>query len=161
ALDLEPWVKKGLLRFYAVRSTMYGLEMHLGNFHKLAEEFAPRVVIFDPINSLVHAGSFGDAAAMLVRLIDFLKAQQITAYLTNLTSGEQALEKTDLDISSLVDTWLLLRDIELGGERNRAMFILKSRGMAHSNQIREFLITDKGIELADVYLGPDGVLTGS
>ena len=160
-MDLEPWVKKGLLRFHAIRSTFHGLEMHLATFHKLIQEFQPQVVIFDPIGSLIQAGNRKDATAMLTRLIDFLKMQRITALLTNLTSGDEAPEKTDVDISSLVDTWLLLRDIELGGERNRAMYVLKSRGMAHSNQIREFLLTDRGIELQDVYLGPEGVLTGS
>ena len=98
---------------------------------------------------------------MLMRLIDFLKAQQITALFTSLTHGGDALEQSQAGISSLIDTWLLLRDIELGGERNRGMYVLKSRGMAHSNQIREFLLTDHGIELKDVYVGPEGVLTGS
>jgi len=160
-LDLEPLVKKGLLQFQAVRSTLYGLEMHLATFHKLVREFKPTVVVFDPIGSLVQAGSRAEATATLTRLIDFLKVQQITALLTSLTPGGGNLETTDVDMSSLVDTWLLLRDIELGGERNRAMYVLKSRGMAHSNQLREFLLTSQGIELEDVYLGPDGVLTGS
>ena len=90
-----------------------------------------------------------------------LKAKQITALFTSLTSGGNALEQSEVGVSSLMDTWLLLRDVELGGERNRVMYILKSRGMAHSNQLREFLLTDHGIELEDVYLGPEGVLTGS
>jgi circadian clock protein KaiC len=98
---------------------------------------------------------------MLTRLIDFLKVQGVTAFLTDLTGGDELPEKTNAEVSSLVDTWLLLRDVELGGERNRAMLILKSRGMAHSNQIREFLLTDRGLELIDAYLGPEGVLTGS
>ena len=98
---------------------------------------------------------------MVMRLIDFFKTRQITALLTNLTHGGNFLEQSEVGISSLIDTWLLLRDIELGGERNRGMYILKSRGMAHSNQIREFLLTDHGVELKDVYLGPEGVLTGS
>ena len=160
-LDLEPWVKKDLLRFHALRSTMHGLEMHLASFHKLIQEFQPQVVVFDPVGSLIQAGSRKDATAMLTRLIDFLKAQRITALLTNLTSGDELWSKQRCDISSLVDTWLLLRDIELAGERNRLMYVLKSRGMAHSNQLREFLLTDRGIELTDVYLGPEGVLTGS
>ena len=96
-----------------------------------------------------------------MRLIDFLKQKQITSLFTDLTHSSGALEQTQMGISSLMDTWLLLRDIELGGERNRGLYILKSRGMAHSNQIREFVITDKGIDLVDVYLGPGGVLTGS
>lgn len=160
-LDLEPWVTQGLLHFHALRSSMHGLEMHLATFHRLIQSVNPQVVICDPIDSLIQAGSQRDATAMLTRLIDFLKAKHVTAFLNNLTSGTEFLEKTDLDISSLVDTWLLLRDIELQGERNRAMYVLKSRGMNHSNQIREFLLTSKGIELRDAYIGPDGVLTGS
>ena len=159
-LDLERWVRKGLLRFHAARSTVYGLEMHLVSCHKLILEFKPGVVVLDPIGTLTMAGTTSDTTSMLTRLMDFLKSKQITAVWTSLTSGNEK-EKTDVAISSLVDTWLLLRDIELGGERNRAIYVLKSRGMAHSNQIREFLLTDNGIELADVYLGPEGVLTGT
>jgi circadian clock protein KaiC len=160
-LDLEPWIKKDLLRFHATRSTEHGLEMHLANLHKLVEQFRPQVVILDPASNLIRGGTLEDATAMLTRLLDYLKSQQITALLTSMTSDQEHLEKTDVEVSSLVDTWLLLRDIELGGERNRAMYVLKSRGMGHSNQIREFLLTDHGIQLADVYLGPEGVLTGS
>lgn len=160
-IDLERWVKKGLLRFQATRSTLYGLEMHLVTAHKLINEFKPHVVIVDPIGNLAMAGNKSDTASMLTRLMDFLKSQKITAVWTSLTSGNEEETTTDVGISSLVDTWLLLRDLELGGERNRAMYVLKSRGMAHSNQIREFLLTEHGIELADVYLGPEGVLTGS
>ena len=160
-IDLEPWVKKGLLQFHSSRASIHGLEMHLASIHKLVREFQPRVVIMDPISSMVAAGTRLGATVMLTRLIDFLKLQEITALLTNLTSGDEALEKTDVDISSLVDTWLLLRDLELGGERNRVMYVLKSRGMAHSNQMREFLLTNRGVELQDVYIGAEGVLTGS
>ena len=160
-IDLEPWVKKGLLQFHSTRASIHGLEMHLASIHKLVREFQPRVVIMDPISSMVAAGTRRGATVMLTRLIDFLKLQEITALLTNLTSGDEALEKTDVDISSLVDTWLLLRDLELGGERNRVMYVLKSRGMAHSNQMREFLLTNRGVELQDVYIGAEGVLTGS
>jgi circadian clock protein KaiC len=159
-LDLERWVKKGLLRFHATRSTVYGLEMHLVACHKLIEDFKPSVVVLDPIGTLTMGGTEADTRSMLTRLMDFLKSQKITAVWTNLTTGD-ITEQTDVGISSLVDTWLLLRGVELGGERNRAMYILKSRGMAHSNQIREFLLTDNGIQLANVYLGPEGVLTGS
>jgi circadian clock protein KaiC len=160
-LDLELWVKKGLLHFHATRATTYGLEMHLLMFHKLVQELKPWAVVFDPIGSLIDAGSLRDATIMVARLIDFLKVHGITVLMTDLTSGGKALEKTNIDISSVVDSWLLLRDIELSGERNRAMYVLKSRGMAHSNQIREFLITGDGIDLVDVYTGPEGVLTGS
>ncbi|MDP1857836.1 MAG: circadian clock protein KaiC [Gemmatimonadaceae bacterium] len=160
-IDLAPWVKKGLLQFHSSRAAIHGLEMHLATIHKLVRDFQPRVVIMDPIDTLVTAGTRRDATVMLTRLIDFLKIKEITAHLTNLTASGGALGDTDLDISSLVDTWLLLRDLELGGERNRVINVLKSRGMAHSNQLREFLLTDRGVELQDVYLGPEGVLTGS
>jgi circadian clock protein KaiC len=160
-VNLEPWVRKGLLHFHSMRSTLHGLEMHLTTFHKLVQEFQPQVVVFDPVDSLVQAGTLKDATAMLTRLIDFLKVHRITALLTNLVSGGKISENSSVDISSLVDTWLFLRDMELNGERNRTLYILKSRGMAHSNQIREFLLTDHGIDLQDVCLGPEGVLTGS
>jgi circadian clock protein KaiC len=119
------------------------------------------VVVVDPISNIGSRGSLQDTTDMLVRLVDLMKSRGITALLTSLTSASGAIEGTNTQISSLVDTWLLLRDVELGGERNRAIYVLKSRGMAHSNQIREFLLTAQGIELADVYLGPEGVLTGS
>ena len=159
-LDLEPSLEKGLLKVEASRATTHGLEMHLATIHKLIDEFKPRVVVMDPVGSLMLAGTPRDANAMLTRLIDFLKVQEITALLTNLIPEDKAPEKTD-EISSLADTWLLLRDVELGGERNRVMYVLKSRGMSHSNQLREFLLTDHGVELLDVYLGAEGVLTGS
>jgi circadian clock protein KaiC len=159
-LVLEPWVKKGLLHIHATRASLHGLEAHLVTFHKQVEELKPRVLVLDPIGDLIHAGSSRETTALLTRLIDFLKLQGITTFFTDLTHGAHT-EKTNVDISSLVDTWLFLRDIELGGERNRALYVLKSRGMAHSNQVREFLLTDHGIELTDVYVGPDSVLTGS
>jgi circadian clock protein KaiC len=160
-VDLQPWVEKGLLQFQANRPTFAGLEMHLTMMHKAINTFKPQVVIVDPLNSFVIGGNEIEVKAMLMRLVDFLKMKQITGLFTNLTSGGSALEQTDIAISSLIDTWLLLRDIEIGGERNRGLYILKSRGMAHSNQIREFLLTDHGVELRDVYVGPSGVLTGS
>lgn len=162
ALNLEPWTKKGLLQFHASRPTLYGLETHLAVMHKQIKEFGPRVVIVDPISNLVNTGSAAEVRAMLLRLVDFLKSQQITAVFTSLTAtGNGSLEETEVGVSSIMDTWLLLRDIELGGERNRGIYVLKSRGMAHSNQIREFLITDDGLDIRDVYVGPEGVLTGS
>jgi len=160
-LDLQPWVKKGLLKFQASRANQFGLEMHLASIHKLVQTYDPQAVVIDPISNLSQAGNRAEATAMLTRLIDYLKLKRITAVMTCLTDAKNGLERTDADVSSLVDTWLLLRDIELSGERNRAMYILKSRGMAHSNQIREFLLTSEGIELTDVYLGDEGVLTGS
>jgi circadian clock protein KaiC len=160
-IDLEPWVENGLLKIHASRSTMSGLEMHLVTMYKLINEFKPSVVIVDPVSNLVTVGSEEEVKSMLTRLIDMLKTEQITAMLTYLSRGGDSLEATEMGISSLIDTWILLRDIELGGERNRGIYILKSRGMAHSNQIREFLLTDKGIDIVDVYTGPAGVLTGT
>jgi circadian clock protein KaiC len=160
-LDLAAGSKNGLLRFHATRPSAYGLEMHLATLRKLVNEFQPRVVILDPITTFLGAGTSVEVQAMLMRLIDFLKSQQITALFTSLTHGGDALEGGQAGISSLIDTWLLLRNIEVGGERNRGLYILKSRGMAHSNQIRELLLTDHGVELEDVHVGPEGVLTGS
>jgi circadian clock protein KaiC len=160
-IDLRPWIKKGMLRFVAGRPTATGLEMHLALMHREIRQFQPRMVIVDPISNLADAGLLRDATTMLTRLIDFLKVEQITALLTSLTQGGEEKEATESGISSLIDTWFLLRNIELGGERNRGLYVLKSRGMAHSNQIREFLLTSRGIELLDVCVGQEGVLTGS
>ncbi|MFH0727653.1 MAG: circadian clock protein KaiC [Pseudomonadota bacterium] len=160
-IDLQPWVKKGILRFYAERPTVYGLETHLLEMHKRINEFKPAIIIADPITNLISSGNSLDVKSMLTRLIDFLKLNQITAMFTSLTGGGGPIEQSEVGVSSLADTWLMLRDIEIGGERNRGLHVLKSRGMAHSNQIREFLLTDRGIRLLDVYIGPSGVLTGS
>jgi circadian clock protein KaiC len=160
-IDLEPLVTKGLLRFHASRPTLYGIETHLAVMHKQIEQFKPSAVIIDPITTMMAAGAERDVRSMLLRLIDYLKAKQITAFLVSLTHGGNPIEQSEVEISSLIDTWLFVRDIELGGERNRGLYILKSRGMAHSNQIREFVMGRHGIELLDVYLGPAGVLTGS
>ena len=160
-LRLDRQLKAGNLRFDAARPTLLGLEGHLTRMHRAFREFRPRMVVLDPISNLSSAGNEDGAAAMLVRLIDFFKAHGATLVMTNLTEGGKTSEKTDVGVSSIVDTWILLRDIESSGERNRGIYVLKSRGMAHSNQIREFRITHKGIVLNEVYLGPEGMLTGS
>jgi circadian clock protein KaiC len=160
-IKLEPWVHKGLLLFQATRPTFYGLEMHLAVTHKAVDTFKPDIVIMDPINTFILGDKENEVKTMLMRIVDFLKGNQITALFTSLTSSESALESSDVGISSLIDTWLLLRDIELNGERNRGMYVLKSRGMANSNQIREFILTDNGVKLREVYIGTSGVLTGS
>jgi circadian clock protein KaiC len=140
----------------------HGLEMHLATIQRMVKREKPSAVIIDPISNLESVGSAFDVSAMLIRLVDFLKLNGITGLFISLTSGGgSSLEKTDVGMSSVMDSWLLLRDIELNGERNRGLYVLKSRGMSHSNQIREFLISDKGIDLVNVYLGPEGVLTGS
>jgi circadian clock protein KaiC len=161
-IDLGKWSDKGLLQVHSQRSTLYGLEHHLIHMQQLINEVKPTVVILDPISNFFEVGSTRDVKFMLSRLNDMLKGNGITALFTYLSSsGDSTLEGTAMAISSLADTWLLLRDIELDGERNRGMYILKSRGMAHSNQIREFVLSSKGIDLLDVYVGPEGMLTGS
>jgi len=135
--------------------------MHLVTMHKAIQEFSPSVVVIDPISNLVSSASAMEVKAMLTRLIDYLKGKQITAFCTDLTTASGGLEQTDVGISSLMDTWLLLKAIEEKGERNRGLSILKSRGMAHSNQVREFILSDDGVRLLDVYTGPGGVLTGT
>ena len=160
-IDLEPYVKKGLLKFHNVRPTYYGLEMHLVTIHKQIEEFRPSFVVFDPITNLTAIGSELEVKSTLTRLIDFLKLRQVTSLFTSLTSGANAETATDVGVSSLMDTWLLLRNFEVGGERNRGLYVLKSRGMAHSNQVREFIISSRGINLVDIYVGNGEVLTGS
>ena len=160
-IDLERWVKRGLLRFHAARPTVHGLEMHLVTMNKEITEFQPSVAIVDPVTNLISTGTSREVEATLTRLIDFLKSRNITLFFTSLSHGKLNVESSEAAISSLMDTWILLKNIESSGERNRGLYILKSRGMPHSNQIREFRLTDNGVHLSDVYLGPAGVLTGS
>lgn len=160
-LDLQPFVEKGLLKFKAVRPTAFGLEMHLIQIHNLINELQPTVVIVDPMSNLVLGGNLLQSKSFFMRLIDSLKSQQITVMLTNLITGSTSLEYTEIGISSLMDTWLELRVTENSGERNRVLYVLKSRGMEHSNQVREFVLTSQGIELKNVYLGQGTVLTGT
>ena len=161
-IDLKPHVDSGLLRFRAARPTLHGIETHLAIIMDEVREFEPAAVVLDAITSLLTMGANNEVRSMVTRLIDSLKFRGITALLTSLNSaGDADLEQTDADVSSLIDSWLLLRDVELNGERNRVLYVLKSRGMAHSNQLREFLLTPQGVQLLPCYLGPSGVLTGS
>lgn len=160
-VDLKAHIDKGYLQMYASRPTLNGLEMHLVDIHKKVKKFKPKTVILDPITNLVTVGSVSEVKSMLIRLIDFLQKEQITVLFTALALNNIVSEQTDEGVSSLVDAWLLVRDIESNGERNRGMYIMKSRGMKHSNQVREFVITDEGLDLVDVYMGSDGILTGS
>jgi circadian clock protein KaiC len=161
-IDLAPAVKSGCLRFHSSRPSQYGLEMHLLAIHDFIRKDRPRVVIIDPVTNLINAGSESEVRSMLTRLIDRLKTDQITSLFTSLTTSSiPGQEDSSVGISSLMDTWLLLRNLESGAERNRGLYILKSRGMAHSNQIREFILSSEGIKLMDVYVGPGEVLTGS
>ena len=160
-VNLEPFVKSGLLRLRAARPTLYGLEMHLATMFKEIASFQPHAVIIDPITSLMVAGTDYETKGMVTRLIDYLKGGQVTSLFTSLTHGGHALQQSEIAMSSLMDSWLLLQDLEGNGERNRVLYVIKARGMAHSNQVREFLISNRGIDLLDAYVGPSGVLTGS
>ena len=160
-LELGPCIEKGLLRIEAARPTLLGIEAHLTRIQRSVRDFQPHLVVIDPVSNIVRAGNQASAEAMLTRLIDFFKAAQVTTVMTSLNTGGDAEEKTEVGISSVIDTWILVRDIESSGERNRGIYVLKSRGMAHANQIREFLLTSDGIKLREVYLGPEGMLTGS
>lgn len=160
-IDLETWTRKGLLFHEAWRPTQYGTEMHLLRIHKLIEKIKPQCVVVDPITNLISGSSHREVYSMLLRLIDFLKSSGITALFVSLTKNSADLEETSAGISSLTDTWILLRHIELEGERNRSLYVLKSRGMAHSTQVRAFKMSRTGIRLLPVHLGPGGVLSGS
>jgi circadian clock protein KaiC len=152
-IDLEPWVAAGVLQFHADRPSRYGLETHLVTMHKVVADFKPTVTVIDPVTNLMTVGTYSDVQAMLTRLIDHLKTANITAVLTSLTPGKTDIERTETTISSLMDTWILLANDAMGGEHRRGLYVLKSRGMAHSNQVREFALTDQGLHLSDA---PDG-----
>lgn len=160
-IDLSVCVEKGLLAFHAGRPTQYGLETHLASMIKLVIDLQPSVVVVDPISTFGAVGQTFEIKSMLARLIDFLKAHQITALFTNLTGGEEYAEDREVGISSLMDTWISLRNFESNGERTRGLYVLKSRGIAHSNQVREFILSGHGIQLVDVYIGPEGIVTGT
>lgn len=160
-LDLEQWTGKGILKIVGQRPTIHGLEHHLLSMQFMIDDFRPTTVVVDPVTNLSQVGSLRDVRLMLSRLVDYLKARNITILFTSLTQGGTDAELTDVGISSLADSWLKLQNLEAGGERNRGISILKSRGMAHSNQVREFLLTDQGIDLVDTYTGPEGVPAGS
>lgn len=160
-IDLQKWVDKKLLRFNARRPSLFGLETHLATMYRDVNDFEPVAVVVDPMSALLNAGVTDDVHSMVLRLVDFLKSGGVTALFTNLggVSGENAT--TEIQISSLMDVWLLLYNRESNGEHNRQLYLLKSRGMAHSNQVREFILSSDGIKLRDAYVGSEGVLTGS
>lgn len=160
-MDLERCVKKGLLQFHNARPSTYGLEIHLALMHKVISDYQPSVVVVDPITNFLAVADQGDTKAMLTRLIDLLKIKEITGMFTSLTSAGREIEDSEVGVSSLMDVWLLVKNIEMNGERNRGLYILKARGIAHSNQVREFLLTDHGVELVDAYVGSEGVLMGT
>ena len=160
-IELAPHVRKGLLMYHSVRPTLCGLESHLVGLHKLVTEFRPEAIIMDPITNLTSVGDDMEIKAMLTRVIDFLKGRGITAIFTSLTSAGSATEQSEVGVSSLMDAWMLLQMVQSASERNRVLYLLKSRGMAHSNQMREFVLSDRGIDLVDVYAGPGAVYTGA
>ncbi len=160
-IDLESCIKNGKLRIDSSRPTVWGLELHLATMHKAIVSYKPDVIIIDPVSNLTAVGTINEVRSMLVRLIDFIKSNQITAMFTDLVIGGEFIESTEVGVSSLMDAWILLKNIEINGERNRGIYVLKARGIAHSNQIREFILTPDGINIIDVYTGPAGVLTGT
>ena len=160
-IDLEKYVKQGLLVFKNARPSNFGLEVHLALIHKAITEYKPQVVVVDPITNFLSIGDERQTKSMLTRLIDFLKNQRITAMFTSLTNNDNTIEDSEVGVSSLMDVWLLVKNIESNGERNRGLYVLKARGIAHSNQVREFRLTENGMELIDAYVGSEGVLMGS
>ena len=160
-IDLAPFVKKGLLRVEATRPSLFGLESHLAASLNAVNEFDPAVVIVDPITDFVSLGSTYEVRSMMTRLVDHLKSRGITALMTSLDSTNASKSEEEVGVSSLIDTWIVAELVEVAGERNRAISVLKSRGMPHSNQIREFLLGPRGLELVPVYRGPGGFLSGS
>jgi circadian clock protein KaiC len=160
-LDLAAFQRKGLLQFHAARPAYHGLEMHLVALHDAVRRVRPQVIVIDPITNLIEVGSTLEVKSMLTRIIDFFKTEKLTAMFTSLTAGGANLDQSEVGVSSLMDTWLVVRNIESGGERNRALYVLKARGMAHSNQVREFVLTNKGVQLIDIYSGGGEVLVGS
>ena len=160
-IDLEKFVKKGSLKFHNARPSAFGLEVHLALIHRIISEYEPDVVVVDPITNFLAVGDDVETKSMLMRLIDFLKLKQCTALFTSLTSAKNEIEDSEVGVSSLMDTWILVKNVESNGERNRGLYILKARGIAHSNQVREFVMTPRGINLIDAYIGSEGVLMGS
>jgi circadian clock protein KaiC len=160
-IDLEKYVGQGLLQFHNSRPSNFGLEVHLALLHKTISEYDPSVVVVDPITNFLAVAAAPETKSMLTRLIDLLKTRQITAMFTSLTGSNVEIEDSEVGVSSLMDAWLLVKNVESNGERNRGLYILKARGIGHSNQVREFLLTSHGIELIDAYVGTEGMLMGS
>ena len=148
-VDLEPWIAAGLLQFHADRPSRYGLETHLVTMHQVVADFNPTITVIDPITNLMTVGTYMDVQAMLTRMIDHLKTLNITAMLTSLAPGQTDIERTETMISSLMDTWIVLANDEVAGHHRRGLHVLKSRGMSHSNERREFVLTDSGFTLLD------------
>lgn len=160
-IDLAPWLENDRLRIVSCRPGRYGLESHLVAIHKAVVDFKPSVLVLDPISGFEHLGTVERGKSMVTRVLDLVRREGVTTLMTNLVKGGGAKDQTDIGVSSIMDTWISVRDVESDGERNRAIYIIKARGMAHSNQVREFLLTPEGIQLRPVYTGPAGVLVGT
>lgn len=158
-LDLQKWVDAGLLRFEAARPSLYGLEMHLARMHRDVKRFSPSVVVIDPISAF--RGPPSEVHSTLLRMVDLLKSEGITGLFTSLRTAGSLVDSTDRELSSLMNSWIKLVEVDANGERNRVLYVIKSRGMSHSNQVREYRMTDGGLELINAYIGPEGVLTGT
>jgi circadian clock protein KaiC len=160
-IDLQAHIDSGLLLFHSSRPTNYGLEMHLISILKSIERFNPRTLVMDPITNFVAIGSMSEVKSMLVRLLDYIQKKQVTALFTALTLASNLEVQPDEGLASLVDAWISVKDVESNGERNRSLYVMKVRGMRHSNQVREFIITNQGLRIVDVFVGPSGILVGS
>jgi circadian clock protein KaiC len=160
-IDLQRWEKKRLLRYVAARPTFYGLEMHLAIMMREVAKFQPQLVVLDPISAFLAPSDTTEVQAMLLRMVDFLKSRGITAIFTHLSHAKGDETQTEMGLSSLMDAWILLLNRESNGEFNRELYLLKARGMSHSNQVREFVISESGINLREPYIGDGGALTGS
>ena len=158
-IDLGKYRDSGLLKIESTRPSVFGLEVHLARLHREIKDFAPHAVIIDPISAF--RGPESEVHATLLRLVDLLKSRGITAVFCSLADGAARSPGLEREISSLMDTWISLTNVEADGEHNRLLFVLKSRGMGHSNQVREYQIGDQGINLMKPYIGPNGVLTGT
>jgi circadian clock protein KaiC len=161
-LNLEPHIKSGILKVYSSRPTLQNLELHLISIQKIIEEFDPKIIVLDPVTNLMSEGINSEIRQMLAHFVDYLKGRNITTLFTAAITLETIKSNpSDEGISAMMDTWILVSDIEKNNERNRGIYVLKSRGMNHSTQVREFIITDKGIALLPIYVSPQGILTGS
>lgn len=158
-IDLARHVASGTLRFEAARPSLFGLETHLARMHRDLDQVRPDLVVIDPISAL--RGPTNELQATLLRMIDLIKTRGITAVFTTLRGDGSLVQNDDLGVSSLMDSWIKLQNMEANGERTRTLYVIKARGMSHSNQIREFLMSSGGIRLVDAYIGPAGVLTGT
>jgi circadian clock protein KaiC len=159
--DLSRWLAGGMLRYIAARPTFYSLEMHLAIMLREVSRFKPQLVVLDPISAFTGSGDHLEVQSMLLRMVDYLKSHGITAIFTHLSHSQQRETETDAGLSSLMDAWILLLNREANGEFNRELYLLKARGIPHSNQVREFVMSEHGIQLLAPYMGEAGALTGS